>query len=120
MALAVPLSRFTPRVGGGSAFFVRHMSVARKCCWLVLFGGLSWIMILTASYFGPQPNEAIMSRFALGDYLPPGQSVPREQIWSPVSRILTEDRQDYRQICFVSVLSGIAAVGISIIPRRKS
>jgi len=77
-------------------------------------------MILTASYFGPQPNEAIMSRFALGDYLPPGQSVPREQIWSPVSRILTEDRQDYRQICFVSVLSGIAAVGISIIPRRKS
>ncbi len=23
MALAVPLSRFTPRVGGGSAFFVR-------------------------------------------------------------------------------------------------
>ena len=25
MALAVPLSRFTPRVGGGSAFFVRHL-----------------------------------------------------------------------------------------------
>ena len=24
MALAVPLSRFTSRVGGGSAFFVRH------------------------------------------------------------------------------------------------
>ena len=26
MALAVPLSRFTPRVGGGSAFFVRQHS----------------------------------------------------------------------------------------------
>ena len=26
MALAVPLSRFTPRVGGGSAFFVRRMT----------------------------------------------------------------------------------------------
>ena len=26
MALAVPLSRFTPRVGGGSAFFVRRHS----------------------------------------------------------------------------------------------
>jgi hypothetical protein len=24
LALAVPLSRFTPRVGGGSAFYVRH------------------------------------------------------------------------------------------------
>ena len=27
MALAVPLSRFTPRVGGGSAFFVRPTSI---------------------------------------------------------------------------------------------
>jgi hypothetical protein len=25
LALAVPLSRFTPRVGGGSAFFVRQL-----------------------------------------------------------------------------------------------
>jgi len=25
LALAVPLSRFTPRVGGGSAFFVRPL-----------------------------------------------------------------------------------------------
>jgi hypothetical protein len=30
LALAVPLSRFTPRVGGGSAFFVRRMSIAIK------------------------------------------------------------------------------------------
>ena len=28
MALSVPLSRFTPRVGGGSAFFVRHQADA--------------------------------------------------------------------------------------------
>jgi hypothetical protein len=30
LALAVPLSRFTPRVGGGSAFYVRHHSRAMK------------------------------------------------------------------------------------------
>jgi hypothetical protein len=29
LALAVPLSRFTSLVGGGSAFFVRQQSVAR-------------------------------------------------------------------------------------------
>ncbi len=29
MALAVPLSRFMPRVGGGSAFFVRRISMSR-------------------------------------------------------------------------------------------
>ena len=28
LALAVPLSRFTPRVGGGSAFYVRHQADA--------------------------------------------------------------------------------------------
>jgi hypothetical protein len=28
LALSVPLSRFTPRVGGGSAFYVRQQSVA--------------------------------------------------------------------------------------------
>ena len=28
MALSVPLSRFTPLVGGGSAFYVRQQSVA--------------------------------------------------------------------------------------------
>jgi len=28
LALSVPLSRFTPRVGGGSAFFVRHQADA--------------------------------------------------------------------------------------------
>ena len=99
---------------------VKHMSAVRKCCWLVLFGGLSWIIILTTSYFGPQRNEVIMSRFALGGYLPPGQSLTRDQIWSPVSRILDENRQDYRQICFVSILTGIAAVGIAVIPQRKS
>jgi hypothetical protein len=30
LALSVPLSRFTPQVGGGSAFFVRHHSHAMK------------------------------------------------------------------------------------------
>ncbi len=30
MALAVPLSRFTPRVGGGSAFYVRRHNMKRS------------------------------------------------------------------------------------------
>ena len=30
LALAVPLSRFTPRVGGGSAFFVRPLTLYDK------------------------------------------------------------------------------------------
>ena len=42
MALAVPLSRFTPRVGGGSAFFVRPLNDAH------MFMKISRLLILTA------------------------------------------------------------------------
>ena len=37
MALAVPLSRFTPRVGGGSAFYVRQQAHAMKLELLIRF-----------------------------------------------------------------------------------
>jgi len=40
--IAVPLSRFTPRVGGGSAFFVRRLDIMQHnviIAWLVLLVG---------------------------------------------------------------------------------
>ena len=42
MALAVPLSRFTPRVVGGSAFFVRPIYRMRKIStiWLAMIAGV--------------------------------------------------------------------------------
>ena len=45
MALAVPLSRFTSRVGGGSAFFVRPLDTMKItklkfCAWLVLLAAV--------------------------------------------------------------------------------
>jgi hypothetical protein len=54
-----------------------------------------------------------------GDYLPDGDTFTRMQIAPPVYRILEADRHGYRQICFLSLLSGIAALGIAIIPRRN-
>jgi len=45
LALAVPLSRFTPRVGGGSAFFVRPIShvplISKRAAGLVASAGVS-------------------------------------------------------------------------------
>ena len=53
MALAVPLSRFTSRVGGGSAFFVRpirdDMNFKRPC-WLTLFISLALIPVSYGCY----------------------------------------------------------------------
>jgi len=56
LALAVPLSRFTPRVGGGSAFFVRHRermhqnSIGYK--WEGAACLLSFMLAAVALYFG--------------------------------------------------------------------
>ena len=41
MALAVPLSRFTSRVGGGSAFFVRLHSAFMPYGFIVLVGSVA-------------------------------------------------------------------------------
>src|SRR5208282_4140596 len=38
LALAVPLSRFTPRAGGGSAFFVRCLMPPWLYIWIARFG----------------------------------------------------------------------------------
>src|ERR1700759_1549317 len=56
MALAVPLSRFTPRVGGGSAFFVRahrmHDAITVTVLLLLLYWGFCCgIYYLTALAF---------------------------------------------------------------------
>ena len=51
MALSVPLSRFTPRVGGGSAFFVRHSRHAfMKRISLIFVVWISATVIATAAW----------------------------------------------------------------------
>ena len=44
MALAVPLSRFTPRVGGGSAFFVRCLRFMSDRTFLVVFALAAYLV----------------------------------------------------------------------------
>jgi len=52
LALAVPLSRFTPRVGGGSAFFVRHHSRFMKTLPIFLL-----LALLGCSRSEPRPDK---------------------------------------------------------------
>ena len=57
MALAVPLSRFTSRVGGGSAFFVRPFLHAMKKLFTILgviFAVVIGIIVIAAAIFIPR------------------------------------------------------------------
>ena len=47
MALAVPLSRFTPRIGGGSAFYVRRLAHMKPLFAILLFvtSGFSCLIV---------------------------------------------------------------------------
>jgi hypothetical protein len=71
LALAVPLSRFTSRVGGGSAFFVRHRSHAVKkiiLAFIFVLGAFEMVLpILAAAHryaFDPVFARAFdMSKF---------------------------------------------------------
>jgi hypothetical protein len=96
------------------------MKSARTLCWMVLFGGLSWVIILTAGYFDPPATDMLLMKFLKsGAYLPVGDTFTTIQVAGPVGRILEEDRQGYRQIFFVSLASCIAALGVALIPRQK-
>jgi len=58
LALAVPLSRFTPLVGGGSAFFVRRTCVMKILIALVV------LVVLVLAVFIIMPGESRVDRRA--------------------------------------------------------
>jgi len=57
LALAVPLARFTPRVGGGSAFHVGHMSTPlnKFGIWFVILA----VVVLVVCFF-PQIRSPVV------------------------------------------------------------
>ena len=63
MALSVPLSRFTPRVGGGSAFFVRRHSDNHAQCrnifYMVLAILFAFLMFRAAMGFLPRARPRV-------------------------------------------------------------
>ena len=63
MALAVPLSRFTSRVGGGSAFFVRPTRTIMKIL------TLTWLCLaLTTAFASAADYRLVRTQMIDGDY----------------------------------------------------
>ena len=69
MALAVPLSRFTSRVGGGSAFYVRHHYTLMKH--MVTLFALSLLLVGCKRHL----SDSEISRKAVGGWMTPHTTV---------------------------------------------
>jgi hypothetical protein len=63
LALAVPLSRFTPRVGGGSAFFVRRLARMKN---ITIFFLASMILAGIGCWLSPLSTAFILAAIAWG------------------------------------------------------
>ena len=78
MVLAVPLSRFTSQVGGGSAFFVRqHYTLMTTHTWILVGFAAVLAIIVAASYFGFRAQRTKMSA-----------KVSRQLIWPFISQVV--------------------------------
>jgi hypothetical protein len=109
MALSVPLSRFTSRVGGGSAFFVRHHSrVVKK--------NTAYAYLSIDEFFCPvdeltkrvglQPTKA----WQVGDIFPP-VPVPRKfSAWHLKSRLSSSEEVERHVLDVLDQIRGREAV----------
>ena len=70
MALAVPLSRFTLRVGDGSAFFVRRYASALPYCWIFVDSELPTSADCVHGHFETPPQSAAGDMEAIGRAIP--------------------------------------------------
>ena len=84
MALAVPLSRFTPQVAGGSAFFVRlldHAMISKRQKWIMWS---VFVVLILLSGFGVWQTFALRGiiPFLLNDSSPGFGQLPDDDRWA--------------------------------------
>jgi len=83
---------------------------------------LGGILVTTLNYVDPPVTDPLLFGFIKSDrYLPAGDSISRVELYSPVQKLLADDRRDYRSIMFLSGVALISALGmfISSVSRRK-
>ena len=75
------------------------------CCLLI---SVVTIAAMTLDYVDPPITDPLVFGFIKSDrYLPTGDSIGRTELYSPVQKLLADDRRAYKSIL---ILSGIALV----------
>jgi hypothetical protein len=86
---------------------VRH-SMLRLLSFCCLLAALAAIAALTLSYVDPPITDPLVFGFVKSDkYLPAGDTFRRVELYSPVQKLLADDRRAYRSVLW---LSGVAVI----------
>jgi hypothetical protein len=73
-------------------------------------GGIAFI---TLNYVDPPVTDPLVFGFVKSNrYLPQGDSFRREELYSPLSKLLAEDRQGYSSILYLSGVALLSALGL--------
>ena len=97
--------RSRPPVGVAQLWIVRH-SMFRILSFGCLLVSVAAIAVMTLNYVDPPITDPLLFGFVKSDrYLPAGDSISRTELYSPVQKLLADDRRAYRSILF---LSGVA------------
>ncbi len=89
------------------------------CCLLVSLGAIA---VMTLNYVDPPITDPLVFGFIKSNrYLPSGDSINRVELYSPVQKLLADDRRAYKSILSLSGVAVLSAFGLffSSSSRRK-
>jgi len=80
------------------------------CC---LLASLAGIAILTLNYVDPPITDPLVFGFVKSDrYLPAKDTISRVELYSPVQKLLADDRRTYKSILWLSGVALLCALGL--------
>ena len=88
------------------------------CC---LLAALAAIAVLTVSYVDPPITDPLVFGFVKSDkYLPAGDTIRRVELYSPVQKLLADDRRAYRSVLWLSGVAVLCALGLFLSSLSRS
>jgi hypothetical protein len=85
-----------------------------------LLASLIGIAVMTLDYVDPPISDPLVFGFVKSDkYLPAGDSISREDLYSPISKLLADDRRAYLGILCLSGVALVSTVALFISSSRR-
>ena len=108
-------------MGGLTARTYPVYSMLRLLSFCCLLACLAAIAVMTLGYVDPPVTDPLVFGFMKSDkYLPAGDTISRVELYSPVQKLLADDRRAYRSILWLSGVALLCALGLFLSSSSRS